>query len=95
MTGCTPSPADYSSADFWDAAPEYGSRAFWRLALKQPGQDDAYGRNLLIIGVGAAGPIRCTRAYAEDRLDRLRKSNAVMAASISSYCGINDQSGVW
>ena len=81
---------DYSSVEFWDAAPEYDTRAFWVLALKQPGTDDAHGRNLLIIGWGVAGAIRCTREYAEFRLRACRNGHTRRAVIVSAACGVND-----
>lgn len=69
------------TAAFWDAAPAHDSLAFWSLVIDQPGERDAYGRDLLIYGHGAAGPIRCTREYAEaQRREAKRREAAARAA---------------
>ena len=59
--------AGIHTPEFWKAAPAYDSYAFWVLACQQAGEVDSHGRDLLIIGHGAAGPIRCTREYGENR----------------------------
>lgn len=50
---------------------EYGSKAYWRAVLARAStRCDTAGRDLLVTGEGVAGPIYCTREYAQHRLSR-------------------------
>lgn len=66
----TPAPTalDLESEADWAKTPEYDSRAFWRLVLRQASRTDDANRELLVIGLGVSGPIRCTREYGQNRL---------------------------
>jgi hypothetical protein len=74
----TPSPIHpiYTAA-YWEKAPSYDSTAFWKLVLKTQPATDPH----LVIGMGAAGTIRCTRAYGEHRLDLERWNRREQRAS--------------
>lgn len=69
------------SAEFWAAAPECGTLDYWKLVLAQTGTKDQYEREILICGHGAAGPIRCTRQYAQSRLELLQDEAKQQAAA--------------
>ena len=59
----------------------HDTAAFWTAVLLQPAGTDTAGRDLVKVGDGAAGPILCTKEYAENRR-RLVRSRSAKSASV-------------